>query len=72
MVTDRFRPNPDKAAHAFCHCLPERWHQMAVLLSAARALDWVAQLIGDSDLSAMVARAQSRSLKPAPRFFCRT
>ena len=23
VVTDQFRPNPDRAAHAFCHCLPE-------------------------------------------------
>jgi xylulokinase len=22
VVTDRFRPNPERAAHAFCHCLP--------------------------------------------------
>ena len=35
VVTDRFRPNPDRAAHAFCHCLPNRWHQMSVMLSAA-------------------------------------
>ncbi len=30
---DRFRPNPGRAVHAFCHCLPGRWHQMSVLLS---------------------------------------
>ena len=69
VATDRFRPNPDKAAHAFCHCLPQRWHQMAVLLSAAGALDWVAELIGETDLYAMVARAQSRRLKPGAPFF---
>ena len=62
VVTDRFRPNPEQAAHAFCHCLPRRWHQMAVLLSAAGALDWVAELIGETDLYAMVARAQLREL----------
>jgi xylulokinase len=42
VVTDRFRPNPNRAAHAFCHCLPGRWHQMSVMLSASSALDWVA------------------------------
>jgi xylulokinase len=46
VVTDRFRPNPDRAAHAFCHCLPGRWHQMSVMLSAASVLDWVAKLTG--------------------------
>ena len=30
---DRFQPNPARAVHAFCHCLPGRWHQMSVLLS---------------------------------------
>jgi xylulokinase len=69
VVTDRFRPNPDKAAHAFCHCLPQRWHQMAVLLSAASALDWAAQLLGERDLQALVARAQARGLKRDTPFF---
>jgi xylulokinase len=32
-ATDRFAPSPDNGAHAFCHALPGRWHQMAVLLS---------------------------------------
>ncbi|GIT40080.1 MAG: hypothetical protein Ct9H300mP8_12760 [Gammaproteobacteria bacterium] len=27
--------------HAFCHALPDRWHRMAVTLSAAGALTWV-------------------------------
>jgi xylulokinase len=39
-VTDRFAPNPDDAVHAFCHALPGRWHQMAVMLSAASCLAW--------------------------------
>lgn len=69
VVTDRFQPNPDKAAHAFCHCIPGRWHQMSVMLSAASALDWVASLLGQSDLHALVQRAQERGLKPhAPVF----
>ncbi|HEY5020161.1 MAG TPA: xylulokinase, partial [Steroidobacteraceae bacterium] len=63
VVTDRFRPNPDKAAHAFCHCLPGRWHQMSVMLSAASALDWAAQLTGESDLQRLVAAAQAIGLR---------
>jgi xylulokinase len=35
--------------HAFCHALPERWHQMSVLLSAASCLTWVARLTGARD-----------------------
>ena len=48
VVTDRFRPNPERAAHAFCHCLPKTWHQMSVMLSAASCLDWAAQLTGQT------------------------
>ena len=69
VVTERFRPNPDKAAHAFCHCLPSRWHQMSVMLSASSALDWVAQLTGESDLQRLVAAAQARGLRRATPYF---
>jgi xylulokinase len=50
VATDTFRPSPDKAAHAFCHALPGRWHQMSVMLTAASALDWAAGLLGFEDL----------------------
>jgi xylulokinase len=69
VVTDRFRPNPDKAAHAFCHCLPDRWHQMAVMLSAASALEWVAHLTGELDLRRLVAAAQARRLQRTAPYF---
>jgi xylulokinase len=69
VVTDRFRPNPEKAAHAFCHCLPGRWHQMSVMLSAASALDWVGQLTGESDLQRLVAAAQARGLRRTTPYF---
>ena len=62
VVTDRFRPNPERAAHAFCHCLPGRWHQMSVMLSAASTLDWVAQLVGAADLPRLVAQAEAHGL----------
>ncbi|MGH8780983.1 xylulokinase [Paraburkholderia sp.] len=42
--TDRFAPNPAQGVHAFCHCLPERWHQMSVILSAAASLGWLSQV----------------------------
>ena len=69
VVTDRFRPNPDRAAHAFCHCLPGRWHQMSVMLSAASVLDWVAQLTGQSDLPRLVQAAKARGLNRHSPFF---
>jgi xylulokinase len=63
VVTGQLQPNPDKAAHAFCHCLPGLWHQMSVMLSAANVLDWVAQLTGESDLQRLVGAAQARGLR---------
>jgi xylulokinase len=69
VVTDRFRPNPERAAHAFCHCLPNRWHQMSVMLSAAATLDWVAQLTGQTDLRRLVEGARSRRLSRQSPFF---
>ncbi len=69
VVTDKFRPNPDRAAHAFCHCLPNRWHQMSVMLSAASALDWAARLTGQTDLQRLVARASARGLNHQSPFF---
>ncbi len=63
VVTDRFRPNPDRAAHAFCHCLPGRWHQMAVLLSAASAYDWVLAATGGGDPVALAEQAGRRGLR---------
>ncbi|MBV8509556.1 MAG: xylulokinase [Xanthobacteraceae bacterium] len=55
-----FRPNPARAVHAFCHALPQRWHQMSVMLSAASALDWAARLTGSADARALIAMAQAR------------
>jgi len=45
-ATRRLSPNPESAVHAFCHCLPDMWHQMAVHLSAASCLDWAAVQLG--------------------------
>ncbi len=69
VVTDRFRPNPDRAAHAFCHCLPNRWHQMSVMLTAASVIDWVAQLTGETDLPKLVEAARARGLNRQSPFF---
>ena len=69
VVTDRFRPNPEKAAHAFCHCLPDRWHQMAVLLSAASALDWVIGLTGFKHVEDGLRAAEGRGISRNAPFF---
>ncbi|HWI85061.1 MAG TPA: xylulokinase [Sphingomonas sp.] len=59
IATDRFRPNPARAVHAFCHCLPSMWHQMSVHLSAASCIDWVARLTGAANAPELFTRAES-------------
>jgi xylulokinase len=58
VATREFRPNPARAVHAFCHCLPEMWHQMSVHLSAASCLDWAAGFMGLSGPAALLDLAE--------------
>lgn len=45
VVSDKHHASPENTVHAFCHCLPNRWHQMSVMLSAAQSLSWFADLV---------------------------
>jgi xylulokinase len=65
LASDRFRPNPRSAMHAFCHALPGRWHQMSVMLSAASALRWARGLLGLPSEAALLERVAG--LTPAQR-----
>jgi xylulokinase len=57
-VTDRFVSLPERTLHAFCHALPERWHGMAVTLSAASSLSWIAGVLGrERDIGEVIAGA---------------
>jgi xylulokinase len=38
---DAYAADPDGAVHAFCHAVPEAWHVMGVMLSAAGSLQWL-------------------------------
>ncbi|MCY1666046.1 xylulokinase [Rhizobium sp. SL86] len=51
-----YLPKPESAVHAFCHALPNTWHQMGVILSATDALNWHAKVTGRTagELSAEV------------------
>jgi len=57
VVNDRYRPNPGSAVHAFCHALPQRWHQMSVMLSAASCLRWFCQLVGRDEATLLAELA---------------
>ncbi|MCK0127622.1 xylulokinase [Erythrobacter sp. F6033] len=59
-ASDGFQPAPENGVHAFCHALPDRWHSMTVMLSAAACLDWAAKLTGFADVpGALEAAAKS-------------
>jgi xylulokinase len=46
VTTNSYRPDPENCLHAYAHCLPERWFQMAAMLNGARPLAWFAKLVG--------------------------
>jgi xylulokinase len=69
VATDAFRPNVAGAVHAFCHCLPDMWHQMAVHLSAAACIDWVARLTGAAGAADLFARAERAGPAAGPEIF---
>lgn len=61
LVTPKFLPNPARAVHAFCHCLPGLWHQMSVMLSAASCVDWAAKLTGSHSAADLLTKVEARS-----------
>lgn len=65
-ATDSFRPNPGSAVHAFCHCLPQTWHQMSVMLSAASCLTWAAKLTGSANEAELLDKIDERA-QPSER-----
>jgi xylulokinase len=72
-VTDKYVSAPERTLHAFCHAVPGRWHGMSVILSAAAALSWVAEIVGATDIGALLSRvgawaAGAERRKNAPIF----
>ena len=48
-TTAAFAPAPQRGVHAFCHAVPNTWHQMGVLLSAAASLAWWSSVSGTDE-----------------------
>jgi xylulokinase len=67
-TTARHAPAPDLGVHAFCHAVPNTWHQMGVLLSAAAALAWWAACAG-RDETRLLDELPPQALGPAPCWF---
>jgi xylulokinase len=65
VTTDRPISLPQRTLHAFCHAVPHRWHGMAVTLSAAQSLTWLANITGHaSDIGSLIKRAESFATDP--------
>ena len=64
LADSQYQSNTDGAVHSFCHALPNLWHRMSVILSAASAVDFVAKVTGydpSADLYEAAAAAKTPS-----------
>ncbi|WP_439598226.1 xylulokinase [Falsiroseomonas sp.] len=64
-----FRPDPGRAVHAFCHALPGIWHRMAVILSAAASLAWLARATGTAEAALLAELDQAGLAAPGRLVF---
>jgi xylulokinase len=70
VANESYQPNPDSAIHTFCHCIPNTWHQMAVILSAASCLTWVTKLTGYQDEKSLLVEIEKLDFsKPSALLF---
>ena len=65
---DRFRPNTAGAVHAFCHSIPNTWHQMGVILSATDSLNWLSGVTGQKQAE-LSAKAEAAFRGPGEEIF---
>ena len=61
VADSEYRANPERAVHSFCHCLPDTWHRMSVILSAASCLAWAAPLLGFDDVPALLDAVEAEN-----------
>jgi xylulokinase len=54
----RYEHDAEGRAHAFCHAVPNGWHAMGVMLSAAGSLAWARDLL-DAPYDVLLAEAES-------------
>jgi len=67
-ANDRYQPNAASAVHAFCHALPDTWHQMGVILAATDALNWLSGVV-QSPPSALSGALESTRATPTDIIF---
>ncbi len=47
--SDSYRLEPNGLLHAFCHAVPNKWHLMGVMLSAAGSFRWFRDALGEQE-----------------------
>lgn len=65
---ERFSPNTEGAVHAFCHAIPNTWHQMGVILSATDSLNWLSRITGQQQ-AALAGAAEAQFSGPGEEIF---
>jgi xylulokinase len=65
---ERFSPNTEGAVHAFCHAIPDTWHQMGVILSATDSLNWLSRITGQQQ-AALAGAAEAQFGGPGEEIF---
>jgi xylulokinase len=55
---ERFAANPQVRVQTFCHAIPDMWHAMGVMLSAAGSLRWLQAILG-ADYDVLTAEASN-------------
>ncbi|GKX60135.1 xylulokinase [Leminorella grimontii] len=68
-VSDGFLSNPESAVHSFCHALPNAWHLMSVMLSAASCLDWACRLTNTASVPALLTQVEQSKPAATPVWF---
>jgi xylulokinase len=55
---EAYRADPQARVHVFCHAVPDRWHAMGVMLSAAGSLQWFRDTLAPGvEFGALLAEA---------------
>ncbi|REG86711.1 xylulokinase [Marinomonas pollencensis] len=70
-VSDGFTANPDAALHSFGHALPNTWHTMSVILSAASCVDWVVRLTRFSSVAEAFQALEKQPKKSQFEPYCK-
>lgn len=69
IVTEKFLSKPEDAVHSFCHALPNRWHLMSVMLSAASSLNWACKILKIKDAPSLFNLVENTHTNKTPVYF---